>query len=52
MRAWRDPHRVVYTLQDGRIYILYTGQKVHFERLKPHNSGPLEIAATSLNLPP
>ena len=25
--------------------MLDTGQKVHFERLKPHHSGPLELAA-------
>ena len=49
MRAWRGPHHVVHTLQDGRVYILDTGQKVHFERLKPHNSGPLEFAATPLD---
>ena len=23
-------------LQDGRVYVLDTGQKVHYERLKPH----------------
>ena len=46
MRAWRGPHHVVHTLQDGRVYILDTGQKVHFERLKLHNSGPLEFVAT------
>ena len=49
MRAWCGPHRVVHTLQDGRVYILDTGQKVHFERLKPHNSGPLEFVATPLD---
>ena len=49
MRAWRDPHRIVHTLQDGRVYILDTGQKVHFERLKPHNNGLHEIAATPLD---
>ena len=49
MRAWRGPHRVVHTLQDGRVYILDTGQKFHFERLKPHNSGPLEFVATPLD---
>ena len=49
MRAWRGPHRIFHTLQDGRVYILDTGQKVHFERLKPHNSGPLEFAATPLD---
>ena len=46
MRAWRGPHPVVHILQDGRVYILDTGQMVHFERLKPHNSGPLEFVAT------
>ena len=49
MRAWRGPHSVVHTLQDGRVYILDTGQKVHFERLKPHNSGPLDFVATPLD---
>ena len=39
----------MHTLQDGRVYILDTGQKVHFERLKPHNSGPLEFVATPLD---
>ena len=38
MRAWRGPHKVVQVFQS-------TGQKVHFERLKPHHSGPLELAA-------
>ena len=45
MRAWRAPHHIVHTLQDGRVYNLDTGQNVHFERLKPHNNAPL-------NLPP
>ena len=49
MRAWRGPHRVVHTLQDGRVYTLDTGQKVHFERLKPYKSGPLEFVATLLD---
>ena len=49
MRAWRGPHHVVHTLQDERVYNLDTGQKVHFERLKPHNSGPLEFVATALD---
>ena len=47
MRAWLGPHRVVHVLQDGRVYILDTGQKVHFERLKPHSSGLTEYAATT-----
>ena len=41
MRAWRGPHKVVQVFQDSRVYVLDTGQKVHFERLKPHHSGPL-----------
>ena len=49
MRAWRGPHQVVHTLQDGRMYILDTGQKVHFERLKPHNSSPTDYAASPLD---
>ena len=44
MRAWRGPHKIVQVFQEGRVYALDTGQKVHFERLKPHNSGPLELA--------
>ena len=28
MRAWRGPHRIVHTLQDGRVHILDAGQKV------------------------
>ena len=49
MRGWSGPHPVVHALQDGRVYILDTGQKVHFERLKPHNSGSTDIAATPLD---
>ena len=45
MRAWRGPHKVVHVLQDGRVYILDPGQKVHFERLKPHHGGPTEFVA-------
>ena len=44
MRAWRGPHKIVQDFQEGRVYVLDTGQKVHFERLKPHHSGPLELA--------
>ena len=46
MPAWRGPHKDVQVFQDGRVYVLDTGRKVHFERLKPHQSGPLEFAAT------
>ena len=45
MKAWRGPHKVVHVLQDGRVYILDSGQKVHFERLKPHHGGPTEFVA-------
>ena len=47
MRAWRGPHKVVHVFQDGRVYVLDTGQKVHFERLEPHQSGPLEFATAT-----
>ena len=43
MRAWRGPHKVVHVLQDGRVYILDSGQKVLFERLKPHQGGHTEF---------
>ena len=45
MRAWRGPHKVVHVLQDGRVYILDSGQNVHFEQLKPHHGGPTEFVA-------
>ena len=34
--AWRLPHKVNDVLQDGQLYVLVTGHKVHFERLKNH----------------
>ena len=45
MKAWRRPHKKKRVLQDGHVYILYTGQKVHFERMKRRNGGPMEWAA-------
>ena len=36
IRAWRGPHKVTDVLQDGLLYVLDTGQKVHYERLKKH----------------
>ena len=45
MRAWRGPHKIARVLQEGRVYILDIGQKVYFERLKPHHGGPTEWAA-------
>ena len=40
LKAWRGPHKIAHVLQEGRVYVLDTGQKVHFERLKPHFGGP------------
>ena len=45
LRAWRGPHKVTDVLQDGRLYVLDTGQKVHFERLKNHVPAPWDWAA-------
>ena len=45
MKAWRGPHKVVHVLHDGCVYILDTGQKVHFERLNSHHGGPTEFVA-------
>ena len=45
LRAWRGPHKVTDVLQDGRLYVLDTGQKVHFERLKKHVPASWDWAA-------
>ena len=45
IRAWRGHHKVTVVLQDGRLYVLDTGQKVHFERLKKHVPAPRDWAA-------
>ena len=45
LRAWRGPHKVTDVLQDGRLYVLDTGQKVRFERLKKHVPAPWDWAA-------
>ena len=37
VKAWRGPHKVVHVLQDGRVYLLDSRQKMHFGRLKPHH---------------
>ena len=42
MRAWSGPHKVVQVLPEVRLYVLDSGEKVHFERLKPHLIGPTE----------
>ena len=44
-REWCGAHKIVYVLQEGCVYVVDTGQKVNFERLKPHQSSPLEPAA-------
>ena len=49
MRAWRSPHKIARVLQVGRVNFLDTGQKLHFERLKPHHSGPTEGATSPIN---
>ena len=43
IRAWRGPHKVTDVLQDGRLYVLDTGQKVHYERLKKHVPAPWDL---------
>ena len=45
LRAWRGPHKVTDVLQDGRLYVVDTGQKVHFERLKKHVPPPWDWVA-------
>ena len=47
MKAWRGRHKGVHVVQEGRVYILDSGQKVHFDRLKSHH-GRTEFIA----LPP
>ena len=44
LRAWHGPHKVTDVLQDGRLYVLDTGQKVHFERLEKHVPAPWDWA--------
>ena len=41
MRAWRGPHKVLPVFQDGRINVLDSVQKFHFDCLKPHQSEQL-----------
>ena len=45
IRAWCGPHKVTVVLQYGCLYVLDTGQKVHFERLKKHVPAPWDWAA-------
>ena len=39
-------HKVAHVLEEGRVYVLDNGLKVHFERLKPHKNGPTEWITT------
>ena len=48
LRAWRGPHKITDVLQDGRLFVLDTGQKVHFERLKRYVPAPWDWAAHQL----
>ena len=45
LRAWRGRHKVTDVLQDGRLYVVNTGQKVHSEGLKKHVPAPWDWAA-------
>ena len=42
--SFSAPHKVTDGPQDGRLYVLDTGQKVHFERLKKHVPAPWDWA--------
>ena len=46
MKTWRGgPHKVVHVLQDGRIDIIDSGRKVHFEQLEHHQGESTEFVA-------
>ena len=45
LRAWRGHHKVTDVRQDGRLYVLATGQRIHFERLKKHVPASWDWAA-------
>ena len=45
IRTWRGPHKVTEVLPYGRLYVLDTGQKIHFGRLKEHVPAPWDWAA-------
>ena len=44
-RAERGPQKVTDLLQDGRLYVLDTGQKVHFEWLEKNVLEPQDCVA-------
>ena len=45
LSALGGPHKITDVLQDGRLYVLDTGRKVYFERLKRHVPAPWDWAA-------
>ena len=45
LRGWRGPFQIVKKHQEGRWYVLSSGHRVHFERLKPHIGSATEWAA-------
>ena len=45
IHAWRGPHKVTDVLQDGRLYVLDTGQKVQFKLLEKHVPATWDWAA-------
>ena len=45
LRTWLGHHKVSDVLQEGRLYVVDTGQKVHFERLKKHVHASWDWAA-------
>ena len=46
IRAWRRPHKVTDVLQDGRLYVFGTGQKVNYGILKKTRTRPLGLGHT------
>ena len=44
IHAWSGPHKIIDVLQDGRLFVLDMGQKVHFERFKKHVPAPWDGA--------
>ena len=49
LRGWSGPYKIVEVLQEGRLYVLSSGHKVHFERLKRHINSPQEWKILGIN---
>ena len=45
LSGWRGPYTILEVFQEGRVYSLSSGHKVHFERLKRHVNSPAEWKA-------